>query len=64
MLWRALGVIALLTFYDAVLARLLIAAGRADEARCSVANRIGPRRSDENALLRRRVAEASRSHHR
>ena len=32
--WRALGVIALLTFYDAVLARLLIAAGRADEARC------------------------------
>ena len=32
-LWRALGVIALLTFYDAVLARLLIGAGRADEAR-------------------------------
>ncbi|MCW2687749.1 MAG: adenylate/guanylate cyclase protein [Mycobacterium sp.] len=31
--WRALGVIALVTFYDAVLARLLTAAGRPDEAR-------------------------------
>jgi class 3 adenylate cyclase len=31
--WRALGVIALITFYDAVLARLLTAAGQPDEAR-------------------------------
>ena len=30
--WRALGVIALITFYDAALARLLIAAGRVAEA--------------------------------
>ena len=31
--WRAVGVIALITFYDALLARLLTAAGRLDEAR-------------------------------
>jgi hypothetical protein len=31
--WRAVGVIALITFYDAVLARLLTAAGQPDEAR-------------------------------
>ncbi|MCW1822586.1 guanylate cyclase [Mycolicibacterium conceptionense] len=31
--WRAVGVIALITFYDALLARLLIAARRFDEAR-------------------------------
>jgi class 3 adenylate cyclase/tetratricopeptide (TPR) repeat protein len=31
--WRAHGVIALITFYDAVLARLLLAAGQRDEAR-------------------------------
>lgn len=31
--WRALGVIALITFYDAILARLLIAAGQPAQAR-------------------------------
>jgi predicted ATPase len=31
--WRALAVRSLITFYDAVLARLLIAAGRLDQAR-------------------------------
>jgi predicted ATPase len=31
--WRALGVISLITFYDALLARLLIAAGERDTAR-------------------------------
>jgi class 3 adenylate cyclase len=31
--WRAVGVIALITFYDALLARLLTAAGRFEEAR-------------------------------
>jgi hypothetical protein len=31
--WRALGVIALITFYDAILARLLVAAGQTTEAR-------------------------------
>ena len=31
--WRAVGVIALITFYDALLARLLTAAGQLDEAR-------------------------------
>lgn len=31
--WRAVGVIALITFYDALLARLLIAAGQLEEAR-------------------------------
>jgi class 3 adenylate cyclase len=31
--WRAVGVIALITFYDAILARLLVAAGDPDQAR-------------------------------
>ncbi len=31
--WRAVGVIALITFYDAILARLLVAAGEPDRAR-------------------------------
>jgi class 3 adenylate cyclase len=31
--WRAVGVIALITFYDAILARVLIAAGDPDQAR-------------------------------
>lgn len=31
--WRSLGVISLITFYDAIVARLLIAAGRLSEAR-------------------------------
>jgi class 3 adenylate cyclase len=31
--WRAVGVISLITFYDAILARLLTAAGRPDDAR-------------------------------
>ena len=31
--WRAVGVIALITFYDAILARLLTAAGQLDDAR-------------------------------
>jgi class 3 adenylate cyclase len=34
--WRALGVIALITFYDAILARLLIAAGQPNEARSRI----------------------------
>jgi hypothetical protein len=31
--WRAVGVIALITFYDAILARLLVAAGDLEQAR-------------------------------
>ena len=56
------SVIALITFYDAILARLLTAAGRRTK-RANVQPALRCGRRDRHALLRRRAAALARAHH-
>ncbi len=62
--WRALGVIALITFYDAILARLLVAAGQPDEARNRLQTGLDLADQTGHAFLRCRVDQAGCADHR
>ena len=59
---RTVGLNIYLTFYDAVLGRLLIAAGQPEQARARLDTALQLARRHRDVLLRRRTAAAARPH--